>query len=477
MKTSLLLNSSSIFEDASTIDCIRQTCIDLKKSPKNEDVKNFLKESIKYLKEDMPFNIFNELLSAIISCFSTNPTGLSKYFNHFLKRAKQNSNYLIVTASILSYLIHIQPPLTLPDYQPFIDDCISEIVPQIQKKNENLNLEVFGHKISPLYETNFIVDILLSINLTEEFFLTFFPYLFSHKLLSDNPKFNFLLENVSKSGVIHILKQNSKSQDDIYQFISNNGYQSLLNLSDECNSLIESVLIYIKCQDKKKMKGIKKETILQFLSVLIIIIKNYKIQEKVSFSSKALLELMIEGVKFLPSFQSRVFNESIDLIVKNYFYINATLSIPSDTLINIFEIILQQIASDVYPANKLIFFYTLFDLFDKIKYYNFRNEIQNFIKTNSDLIVQSILKNLNEINLDYQLKMKKFDFKYFDPNLFIYKLPNIQYFSQLIYFLDNSCANLTIDHLKNTAARLSLNINIKVKEQKWDELMKISIFF
>ena len=42
-------------------------------------------------------------------------------------------------------------------------------------------------------------------------------------------------------------------------------------------------------------------------------------------------------------------------------------------------------------------------MFDKIKYYT-------LIKTNSDLIVQSILKNLNEINLDYQLKMKKFQY-------------------------------------------------------------------
>ena len=60
--------------------------------------------------------------------------------------------------------------------------------------------------------------------------------------------------------------------------------------------------------------------------------------------------------------------------------------------------------------------------------------------------------------------------------MFIYKLPNYHTFSQLIYFLDNSCANLPIDIMKNTSARLSLNINMKVKEQKWDELIKIMKF-
>ena len=68
----LLLKSSIIFEGANTIDCIRQTYIELKNSPNQNEVKSFINDSLKYLKEDLPFDVVNELFSTILFCFKQN---------------------------------------------------------------------------------------------------------------------------------------------------------------------------------------------------------------------------------------------------------------------------------------------------------------------------------------------------------------------------------------------------------------------
>lgn len=224
-----------------------------------------------------------------------NPSNFSPALLHFMKRVKLNSNFLIVTSMILSDLIHVQPEPKLPNYQSIVDEAITEILPQIQK-NENCELHVFDHKISPSFKNDLIVNLLLSSTMTEKLFLSFFPYLFSHNLLSDNPKFKLLLQDISKSGIIHISTQNIQSNEEICEFIKNKGKRSISNLTEQSISLIECVVVFIKYQGKKKIKGLKKETILQFLTVLIIIIKNYKIQEKVTFSSNKILELIIEGI-------------------------------------------------------------------------------------------------------------------------------------------------------------------------------------
>lgn len=379
MKT-ILLRSSFIFEGSNLIDCVRQTCIELKDLPNKEEITSFLKDSIKFLNQDLPFNTVNEISAAILLCISTNPNKYSCISSHFLKRAKKNCNFLIITSLIFSYLIYVQPQPQLPEYQQFFDEALSEILPQINENNEK-ELKIFGLKISPFYINSLIIDLLLSCTLTEDKFLSFFPYLFSNNFLSNNPKFNLLIKCISKSEKNCISKQTEASNNDICEFIKRKGHQSIYSLSVEAISLIENVVIFIKCQEINEINGLTKETLLQFLAILITIIKQYKIKEKVSFSDTKFLALLIEATKYLKDTKSHVFVESINLILSDYFFISGTLSIPTEILFKIFNILLKQFQNNNLKADKLIFFQTIFDLIDKIKYYNFRNQVINFFKT------------------------------------------------------------------------------------------------
>lgn len=222
------------------------------------------------------------------------------YFFPFFKKSKKkkNCNFLIITSNIFSYLIYVQPQPQLPEHQPFFDEAINEVWPQIQENKEK-DLIIFGLKISPFYTNNLIINLLLSCTLTEDNFSSFFPYLFSNNLLSNNPKFNLLIQCISKSDKIYILNQTEVSNNDICEFTKRKGDQSIFSLSVEAKSLIESVVIFIKWQEKNKINGLTKDAILQFLAALITIIKQYKIKEKVSFSDTKLLDLLIEATKNL----------------------------------------------------------------------------------------------------------------------------------------------------------------------------------
>lgn len=72
MSKELLLESSSVFPNSSTIDNIHQSIIDLKDDKDYEDVKNLLNEAISYLDKEINVNLANELFPLISTCFTKN---------------------------------------------------------------------------------------------------------------------------------------------------------------------------------------------------------------------------------------------------------------------------------------------------------------------------------------------------------------------------------------------------------------------
>lgn len=135
MNESLLLNSSINFHDATLIDNIRQTCIDLQTDSIDKDeVQEYLQDSLEYLKKPIQEELANELFQAILICFKQFPKPFLPFFVELLKKSKSNSNYIIITSLVLSYLSHVQPSLELPEYQSFVDEALNEILPQIERK-------------------------------------------------------------------------------------------------------------------------------------------------------------------------------------------------------------------------------------------------------------------------------------------------------------------------------------------------------
>lgn len=467
---------AQIFEGTNIINKLRQTCIELKNSLNEDQVKSFLDHSIKYLQKDLPFDVVNEIFATILFCFKQNRNLLPNFLDNFLQKIKTNSNYLILASFILSDVVCTESQLTLPGYETFVEESLSSIFEQIQK-NEKPEFFLFDHKISNQFKNELIINLLLSSKLTEETFLNFFPYLFTQHILSKYPKFDIILDNVSKSGIIRISTQTEASNLDIYDFIKSQGQCDIKPFSKEAITLIESAAIYIKSPSKKIIKGLKKEKILQFLAVIIVIIKNYKMQEKVKFSASNLLELFIEGTKCVNNSDNKVFIESIDLIVSNYFYINSTLSIPMETIFEIFIYLLKLIKFDVFHGNKTTLFYSIFDLFDKVKYFNFRQPICDFFKEQENLIITQIIRHVEEINKDYRFANNKFDLKYFDQSvIFSTENDDSQKVIQIIYFLLNSCTNYTKEKLKLVVDDINYLLYQCAFFGKWKEVLLVGQF-
>ena len=221
MNASLLLSSSEIFEDANMMDYIRQTFIDLENEQDIEEIQNFLAESKIYLDKKLPFNTLNELIATILSCFKHYSKELLKFLDEYINNVKTNENYIILTSTILSYLTNSQVQLNFPDYHQFVSEALYEILPQI---NNDQQLIVFDHEIPINYKKELVIDLLLSIDLTEKLIFEFFPFLFSKCFVEKNTKFELLQKKLFLSGFKKILPQTDNSYNEIFEFITSKNF-------------------------------------------------------------------------------------------------------------------------------------------------------------------------------------------------------------------------------------------------------------
>ena len=166
---------------------IRQTFIDLENEQDIEEIQNFLAESKIYLDKKLPFNTLNELIATILSCFKHYSKELLKFLDEYINNVKTNENYIILTSTILSYLTNSQVQLNFPDYHQFVSEALYEILPQI---NNDQQLIVFDHEIPINYKKELVIDLLLSIDLTEKLIFDFFPF-----IIRDFPPLSRMVNN------------------------------------------------------------------------------------------------------------------------------------------------------------------------------------------------------------------------------------------------------------------------------------------
>lgn len=197
MSKSLLLKSSKIFKNSTLIDRIHQSVIDLRTDPPEDEVEILLNESISYLDEEIDLLTSSELFSLILSIFSNFPELSMKKFKKILKKSKSDSNHIIITASIICHMLHEHPRIKFTsDYESFINESYSQILPQISKSEEK-PLMIFECKIDKQFKADFILDVFLSTSLTKQKVADIFPFVFSFKSTSYT-KLNYFINDVSK---------------------------------------------------------------------------------------------------------------------------------------------------------------------------------------------------------------------------------------------------------------------------------------
>lgn len=284
----LLSPSSFIYENPEPIDCIHQSYIDLEGITKEDvsDCEELLKNAITYLDRDIKDDFANDIFSLILKCFSIFSSELPDIFESIFKNRETNANYVIITASILSYMIHT--PLLINDYksvvndlESFVSNALDQIFPQIIKSNEN-DLFVFEHKISNNFKSSLIFDLLLSSNLTEGLITNFLPFITSN-IKTNLSQFSLLLSDLVKKGLIKLIDPSIFMDKEIYSSISDEIFaQFLPDLSKELferlfsqiyetflsSSKLSSIFVinFIqKCQEFD-IKNLEIENVFKFLS-------------------------------------------------------------------------------------------------------------------------------------------------------------------------------------------------------------------
>lgn len=466
MNKSLLLKSSCIFDDSNLIDQIRQTYIDVINCKNEEDIHEFLNESFLYLEKDLSNDIALELFSAIFHCFINYSTKLTPEFGIFLEKSRMNANYIIITIYLIYYFKNNQPELLNSECQSFVDDGLKDILLQIDNLNEK-PLTIFGHKIPLLFNYEVITSFVLSSNLTKNLFSKLFPYIIIQNISCKNPKSDLFFKNVLKSDFITILPQDEISDQQISEFITSKNINLLSTMNENALSLIESVVIFIKNEEKNTIKGITKETILPFIAILMILLE--KSQQKLPLNIEY-EDLIIESIKSLANNKSLASNASIDLILSYQFKF-----IKKD-IYQYYFILTRQLINNQYNANKMLLLKNIFILTSNDNF----DILSVFFNEFGLELFNCILKNIEEINKNEELKQTKMNLMFANTTMIINLLINCfetKDVINLIYFFENLCYNQpVIANSPQISDILLKTIHEKIKEENWNDVLLIGEF-
>lgn len=82
----------------------------------DDSISKFYKVLHNYLEHEHQIDKLNQLFSIILSFFTVNINHALPFLDDLLKNYKLNSNYVIITATILSKITYSNPKPTIPEY-------------------------------------------------------------------------------------------------------------------------------------------------------------------------------------------------------------------------------------------------------------------------------------------------------------------------------------------------------------------------
>lgn len=156
MQKGLLLSNE--FNESELINQIHKYIVLRKDSPSKKEIEELFPELLNYLDKKLNSNTLEEIFSLIKFGFSLYPNELLPLFTEFFLNTKINTNQIIISASILNYLIIERRVKLTNDYNSFISNSYNQIIDQINKNN-NKCFVIFDQKIPLKFEPNFVVDI------------------------------------------------------------------------------------------------------------------------------------------------------------------------------------------------------------------------------------------------------------------------------------------------------------------------------
>lgn len=201
MENELLLTNSYIFDESTLLDRSNQSVVDLKQNPEEETVKIFLdEEALPHLEKKLSISVAENIFLLIMTCFDLYPDFVLPTFDKIFQKSQLNSNFIILTTSIISKFDFLRDKESHKDVITFIDNSLNQLLPQIKNKDQN-SFQLYGHTISNHFITRLMADLLLSTTLSKELIENFYAYLFSNNITQDTKISIQLIKNALKSGL------------------------------------------------------------------------------------------------------------------------------------------------------------------------------------------------------------------------------------------------------------------------------------
>lgn len=465
-----LLSSSTIFENPSLIDCLHQSCIDFETDQDEEDIKDLLFKLKKYLDDiNISSNLLIEVISTILSCVEHFYEASLPFIEEILKKVNTNANYIILAP----YLIQQKKHPILPGYQSFVSSALKEILPQLHNES---NLKIFDQQIPILFKNELILNLLLCTDLTEEIIFDFIPFLFPTFFISKSEEFKVLFQKVLHLSKHRILPQTSKSNDELFEYLSSNDHQ-FKEMSKETYSLFECALNFILNEGEIDIAGLSKESILSFIAVVIIFIN--KFNKDAVFSDPNIINLIFEGTQFFQNNSSQVIAASIDVILDNFCELFDSNLLSVDDSFKILELFTQQLLKGQYLANKTTLLSVIFDFSNKIHNDEVSSTIEVFLKKFGGDILNYLFHNSIEFGNSPILIKTKLNLELFDSNTMTNLIKNSEDICQALSIINNLCNshfNPVIQYSSEMSSFLTSKLDSKIKEEKLEDAALIINF-
>ena len=259
METSLLLESSIIFENPTLLDQIRQSLIDIQSDPPEaEEIDKLLNQVFIYMSKENTPEVYEDLLSLAFECFSkisSKPNFFVPIYEKIFSLAKTNSYFLILTAHAISIVSHIDPRPQVTDYKGFVTEALNQVLEQVKDKDfNNVTLQVFQLSIDNMFKIKFFIDLIRSSEITETLVKLIPQYIFKIDVIKHNRFIKYLVSDIAKKNLLHLLPEDLLLNKHIVPIFTDD---QLINLYDSfCKSIYVTYLTTLAktCITRKNSK-------------------------------------------------------------------------------------------------------------------------------------------------------------------------------------------------------------------------------
>ncbi|KAK8898403.1 hypothetical protein M9Y10_000689 [Tritrichomonas musculus] len=469
-ENSLLLASSSIFENSNIIDRIRQSFIDLDTNIQNKlaqnNITDFLQEVQTFLNNDIQANVLQELISVISLCFKKYTQISLPFSDQFYAKSRLNTNYAIAFSSIFYQLISSESKNINQDFDSFATYSLKKLLHKTKSSTK-----IFQHQLLYKFQDEFLINLLVGSNFSKKLFIDLFPFILSQNIYFHSEKFIMFLRTLSLKKYLDIISPTKTSNSEIQAFLANFDLNLMQKMSHESLILIANAILFIVEDGKKDVNGLNEHSIIQFISIVEILLQKTT-DSKITLCLPNFKNLLVKAIKSLKKKNWSLLNESIKVIFKlcdgtNNFHITFQDGTNEISFTFIKKFIKKEITPDLTNIYECIF---------NLTNQSSQTVIKDFLRDNR--IFEFVFSHISDINKLFLVH--GFDISFVTQSKIIDYITSLKKSEKVIealLFIRKHCPNFTeIEESEKLSEKLISVLNLKMKENDMSSILGICSF-